>query len=152
MLHFRDEFGEGKQSVLHRQSGRYSNLGEGAIDQISQSYQASIQNGSSGPGHPHVASFDRSERERGGMNEITQLVREKPQPLIPRLGLAIRRHGVSLITEFRYGVGYGIVQAPVERSKLVYLDHRIALECQVGYCLAEIAVVVNDLLDRVAMV
>src|SRR6185437_3416725 len=152
MLHFRDEFGEGKQSVLHRQSGRYSNLGEGAIDQIFQSHQASIQNGSGSTGHPHVSRLDRGERERCGMDEVAQLVGEKTQPLIPRSGLTNGRHGVSLITEFRYGVGYGIVQAPVERSKLVYLDHRIALECQVGYCLAEIAVVVNDLLDRVAMV
>ncbi len=53
-----------------------------------------------------------------------------------------------LVRKFRDGIGDCVVEAAVQSSKFVYLDRRTVLECQFRYCLAEIAIVVNDLVNR----
>ena len=55
---------------------------------------------------------------------------------------------MALESEFRDGIGDAVVEAAVESSKFVYLDRRTALKCQIRYCLAQIAIVVNDLVNR----
>jgi hypothetical protein len=46
-------------------------------------------------------------------------------------GLTVRHGKIALITEFGDGIGNGIVQTPVEGSKLVYQKWGIALEREV---------------------
>jgi len=56
---------------------------------------------------------------------------------------------VALKAELRHRVGDGIVQAPVQGPELHHGKGRIPLERQVGDGLAQVAVVVDDLVDGV---
>jgi len=49
---------------------------------------------------------------------------------------------------FRDGIGDAIVETAVESSKLIDLDRHTPFECQIRYGLAQIAIVVNDLVHR----
>ena len=82
------------------------------------------------------------------MNEIAQLVREKSQSFIQGLDAIVFHQGTALKGIFRDGIGDTIVETAVESSKLVYLDRHAALEREIRYCLAQIAVVVNNLVNR----
>ena len=85
------------------------------------------------------------------MQEVAQLVCEKSQPFIQRLHAVVGHVRVALVRVLGDGLGDAIVETSVERSKFVYCDRRIALERQVRDGLAEIAVVMNDLIYRKAL-
>src|SRR5579864_6206843 len=74
---FGNEARKGKQPVLDRQSGCNSNLSERAIDQILQTYEASIQYARRSSGYSDIARLDRGNRERRRMDEVAQLVRKE---------------------------------------------------------------------------
>ena len=50
--------------------------------------------------------------------------------------LTIRHDKIALVTEFGDRVGNGVVQTTIKRSKLVYLEWRIALIREIRNCLA----------------
>lgn len=54
---------------------------------------------------------------------------------------------VALKTELCDSVGDGIVQTPIQGAELPDGEWRISLKCQISDCLADVAVVVNDLVD-----
>ena len=64
------------------------------------------------------------------MDKVPQLVRKKSQPFIEVAGLGIGKDRVVLVAEFRYGVGDRIVQASIERSKLIDLDRGVELNAR----------------------
>ena len=70
---------------------------------------------------------------------------------IQRLSAAIGHVRIALVRVLRDGLGDSIVETSVERSKFVYLNRRVALECQVRDGLAQIAVVMNHLIYRKAL-
>ena len=82
------------------------------------------------------------------MNEISQLVREKSQPFIQGLDAIVLHQRIALKGIFRDSIGDAIVETAVESSKFVDLDRHAAFKCQIRYSLAQIAVVVNDLVNR----
>ena len=65
-------------------------------------------------------------------------------------GLPVRRCKIALVAEFGDGIGNGIVQTAVERPKLVYEKRRIALIGEISYGLAQVAIIVHNLVDAVA--
>jgi hypothetical protein len=85
------------------------------------------------------------------MDQVSQLVREARQSLLCRLRRSVGQSRVAPVGEFRDGGSDRVVQTTVKRSKLVYLNGLIALERQIRYRLAKIAVAVNDLLYREAL-
>ena len=85
------------------------------------------------------------------MDEVPQLVREKSQPFTQRLNAIVRHDRKALVGVFRHSIGDAVVEAAVERSKFIYFDRRFDLECQIRDGLAQIAVVVNDLIHRKAL-
>jgi len=58
---------------------------------------------------------------------------------------------ITLMGKFGHRIGDGVVEATIERPKLVDLDVRIELESEVGDRLAQVAVVVNDLVHGEAV-
>ncbi|MBG6077089.1 hypothetical protein IWX85_002933 [Polaromonas sp. CG_9.11] len=65
----------------------------------------------------------------------------------------LRRDGrIALGAEFAHGIRNGIVQATVQGSVFVDAERRIPLEGQVGDGLAEVAIVMHDLVHTVAKV
>jgi hypothetical protein len=79
---------------------------------------------------------------------ISQFVREKSEPLIQGLDAIVVHQRTALKRILRDGIGDRIVKTAVESSKLVCLDRRATFKCQIRYRLAEIAVVVNNLINR----
>ena len=75
-------------------------------------------------------------------------MREKSQPFIQGLDALALHQRIALKSEFRDGIGDAIVETAVESSKFVDLDRRAAFKCQIRYRLAEIAIVVNNLVNR----
>jgi hypothetical protein len=82
------------------------------------------------------------------VNQISQLVREESQSFIQGLDAIVFQQRTALKSIFRDGIGDSIVETAVESSELVYLDRRAALEREIRYRLAQIAVVVNNLVNR----
>ena len=62
-------------------------------------------------------------------------------------GLPVRNSEIALIAEFGDCIGNGIVQTTVEGSKLVDQKRRIALVGEICNGLAQVAIVVNDLVN-----
>jgi hypothetical protein len=82
---------------------------------------------------------------------ISQLVREEADPLVQHRVHPVRFGGLLLIAEFGDGYGDGVIQAAIQRAELVDLDRGGHFERQVGDRLAEVAVVVHDLVHRESM-
>src|SRR3546814_7357395 len=61
--------------------------------------------------------------------------------------LPIRLQCVVLVGVLRDGVGDGVVEAPVERAKLLHREGHIVRQRQVGDGLAQVAVVVDQFLE-----
>jgi hypothetical protein len=57
---------------------------------------------------------------------------------------------VALGDELGHGIGDGVVEASVQRPELDDRERRVALDRQVGDGLAQVAVVMNHLVDGVA--
>src|ERR1700735_1989583 len=95
-----------------------------------------------------MAGFGCGKRKHCRAKKVAQLVREKSVLLIRLARLLIGDRVVSLLAEFGDCVGDGIVQAAIERSKLVYLKRGVTLECEVRNRLAQVAVVMDDLVNR----
>ena len=81
------------------------------------------------------------------MHEIAQLMRHGSQAFIQRPDPFSLRFRFSLVRVFRNSIGDAIVETAIERPKLIYLDRRTALESQIRYRLAQITVVVNNLVN-----
>ena len=58
---------------------------------------------------------------------------------------------IPLVRKCGDGIGNRVVQAAVEGSKLVYRDRRLVHECEIRYGLAQVSIVVNNLVDGEAM-
>src|SRR6185437_13381402 len=95
--------------------------------------------------------FDGREGESAGMNEVPQLVRKKSQPFIQRLNAIVGHDRIALVGIFCNGFGDAVIEAAIECSKLVYFNRRLAFERQIRNGLTQIAVIVNDLIYRKAL-
>ena len=100
------------------------------------------------PGCPDIACFDRHDGQRRRVQQISQLVREKSQPFIQRLDVLAFQQRMALKSVFRHGIGDAIVETAVESSKLIDRDRHAPFKCQIRYGLAQIAIVVNHLVNR----
>ena len=116
-------------------------FGERAIDEIVQGLQAAIEESSGTAADGNGAAFENAERQHRGIEVVAQLVRESPQALGSLVGQGLLAQSPVL----RDGLGDGVVETAVQRVKFVDRDLRVELECQLGYGLAQVAVVVNHL-------
>jgi len=74
-------------------------------------------------------------------------LRKKPQSLVGA-GIVTGKNIVALRVKLGGGDGDCIVQEAVQSAKLIIRDRGIKLDWEIGHGLAEIAVVVDDLLNR----
>ena len=145
---FINEIRKRHQFVPRQYSRGDSHVGKGSIYQRTQPDQGTLQYGSSCPGDPDIAQFYGSEGKSACMNEVPQLVRKKSEPFIQRLNVIVGPDRIALVGIFCNGFGDAIIEAAVECSKLVDFNRRLAFERQICNGLTQIAVVVNDLIDR----
>ena len=131
--------------ALRGHPDREAHFGERAIDDVAQADQAAIEHRAGGAAHAHVAAFDRGDREHRGVEQIAQLVREMTEALTHGLGAFGRDQIIALAAELGDGVRDGIVQAAIERAKLLRLERRVAFDRKLGDRLTEIPVIMHDL-------
>jgi hypothetical protein len=102
---------------------------------------------STAPVAPDVACFHGCNRKSRYVQMVSQFVREKTEPFVQGLYTNVLHEGIALKSVFGHRVGDAIVETAVESSKLVYLNRSAVFKCEIGYCLTEITVVVNNLLN-----
>jgi hypothetical protein len=142
-----DEIGERDQVASRKYPRCYAHVGQGTIYETAHPDQGTIQHGSRRAGRPNAAGFDRCNGKRRDVEMISQLVREKSQPFVQGLYASVLYQRIPLKSVFGHRIGDTIVETAVESSKLVYSDRSATFECEIGDCLTQIAVVVNNLLN-----
>ena len=143
-----NKIGEGHQLTSRKHSRCYAHIGQRAIYETSHPNQGTVQYGSRCAAHSDVARFDGCNGKSRDVKMVSQLVREKSKPFVQSLYAKVLDQRVALKRIFGHRIRDTIVETAVESSKLVYLDRSAAFECEIGYGLTEITVVVNDLINR----
>jgi hypothetical protein len=142
-----NEIGERNQVASRQYPRCYAHVRQGTIYETTHPDQGAVQHGSRCACRPNAAGFHRRNGKRRDVEMISQLVREKSQPFVQGLYAKVLYQRIPLKSVFGHRVGDAIVETAVESSKLVYSDRSAALECEIGDCLTQIAVVVNNLLN-----
>jgi hypothetical protein len=75
---FGDELGKGKDMMMARQAGRYSNVGERAIDQVTHPDQTAVEQGTRGAGKPDIARSEGGKRKARGIEQVSQFMAKVP--------------------------------------------------------------------------
>ena len=83
----------------------------------------------------------RLKREKRGIEQVAKFVRHLPQPLSLLRPSSLRREAGVLCQRFRDGG----VEAAIQRVEFFYGNRRILIEGELGDCLADVAIVVDDL-------
>src|SRR4029079_244077 len=91
---------------------------------------------------------DRGIRLGGDIDQPSVFVRKSSQPIAQASRLTVQRSLPSAI-EGRDRVRNGVVEAPVQRTKLVHRNARILLDRYLGDGLANIAIFVDNLINAV---
>lgn len=72
---------------------------------------------------------------------------KKPHFLVDFGGMLAGDDRVTLIAEFRHRIGDRVIEAAVQGPKLINLERHVSLEGQVGDRLAQVAVIVDHLVN-----
>lgn len=73
---------------------------------------------------------------------------EKPCALVRLNSIGLGIVGVALITVLGDGIGNSVVEAAVQGAQFIHLKRRTAFDCQIGDRLAQVAIIMHDLVDR----
>src|SRR5471032_511070 len=130
--------------------GRRLNLCQGMIDQVAQRRQTALQYGARCSRKPQISGFGSGKRKRCGSERVTQFMRKKSGLLIRLDSAFLIGSTVALVAKLCNRIGDRVIQATIERSELIYLKGRIALKREVRDGLAQIAVVVYDLINGIS--
>src|SRR5258708_7560506 len=120
---------------------------ERAINEIAHSQQAAIQHSTRRSTQAHIAPLEGLDREHGRSDQVAQFVRERAEGLIRGLAFFIGDVLTAYAPKLGDRAGDGVVEARIENAKLSYGNRRLFLDSQFGNSLAEIPVVVNNLVD-----
>jgi hypothetical protein len=120
------------------------------VDQTLHRAKAAFEHRTGRSANWEPARLQRCERELGHVQVVAQLVGEKTQPLVLLLGLSSCHLEVALGSELGHRVGNRIVQTAVQGAELIDRKRGIPLDGQVSDGLAQVPIVMNDLIDRVA--
>src|SRR6185369_15570183 len=92
----------------------------------------------------HMPVANGFEGKHGRVQMIAQLVGEHTEALVFLAG----NFELALLRELRDRSGNRIVEAEVERPEVAARDGRSGIDSELGYGLADVAIVVHDLSDR----
>src|SRR5471030_2163132 len=132
--------------------GRRANLCQGMIDQVAQRCQAALQYRARCSRKPQISGFGRGKRKRCGSERVAQLMREKSGLLVSLDSAFLICSRIALVAKLCNRICNRVVQAAIERSELIYLKRRIALKREVRDGLAQVAVIVYDLINGIPKV
>jgi len=129
--------------------GRRANLRQGMIDQVAQRCQAALQYRARCSRKREISGFGSGKRKRCCSERVAQLMRKKPGLLVSLDSAFLIGSRVALVAKLCNRICDCVIQAAIERSELIYLKGRIALEREVRDSLAQVTVVVYDLINGI---
>ena len=97
------------------------------------------------PRHANIPRLQHFERHERGVHQVPQFMGQEPEALAPACGLAIDARLIALTPVLGHRARDGIVQASVQRPKVVGADRCVQFHRQFGDGLTDIAIVVHDL-------
>src|SRR5690242_43746 len=106
-----------------------------------------MENRSGAAGDADISRLEDLEREERGMSQVSQFVREIPEPFAGPCGLSIQGGLISSASVLGDGTGDRVIQASVERPKVLGADRRLQLNSEFGDGLTDVTVVVHNLGD-----
>jgi hypothetical protein len=125
-----------------------ADLDEGTSNEGERCQKAAMKHGARAPTTPTFPVFSTS----NAMSEVFIRFRnswaKNPKALAPACGLSINARLISLTAVLRHRACDGIIEASVQRPKVVGADGSVQFHRQFGDGLADVAIVVHDLRHR----
>jgi hypothetical protein len=103
-------------------AGREAHLGEGAIDRVAQAQQAAPEHGARAPVDANRRRFQDCKGRKRRMGQIPQLVSQEAEAFGCARSSLVDERTLSLPRVLRDGAGDRIVEALVERAKVLGRD------------------------------
>ena len=104
-----------------------------------------MEHGAGAPGDADIPRLEHLERDDRGVDQVPQFMREEPEALAPACGLAVERGLIAFAPVLGDRARDRVVEAPVQRAKVVRADGRVQFHGQLGDGLTDVAIVVHDL-------
>jgi len=104
-----------------------------------------LQHAGGGPAESDISRLERLERLHRGLGHVSRLMRQKPETLASAGGLALEGRLVSPGPILSQRPGNGLVQAQVQRTKIIRADGGVQFDGQAGHGLTDVAIVLHDL-------
>ena len=101
-----------------------------------------------GPGAPRdsdIARLEHLKRDHRGVGQIAQFMSKEPEAFVPASGLSIDAGLRAFAPVLGDRARDGVVQAVVQRAKIIRADGRVQFHGQFGDGLTDVAIVVHDL-------
>jgi hypothetical protein len=95
--------------------------------------------------HPNIPRLQNLERHERRIHQVPQFMGEEPEALAPAGRFPVDARLISLAPVLGHRARDGIVQASVQRPKVVGADRCVQFHRQLGYGLTHIAIIVYDL-------
>ncbi len=120
-------------------------LGKRPENQRLYSYKAAMEHRARAPADSNIPGLENVKRDDRGVGQVPQFMSQEPQPLTSARVFAIESGLVGDASVFGDRVGDGVVQAAVQRTKVLGADWRVHFDRQLGDSLADVTIVVHDL-------
>ena len=104
-----------------------------------------MQHGAGASPDANIPGLQDLERHERRVQQVPQFMGEEPEPFGPACGFAVDARLIALTSVLGHRARDGIVQASVQRPKVVGADRRVQFHRQFGDGLTDIAIVVHDL-------
>jgi hypothetical protein len=124
---------------------RKAKLGERPAHQRAQAQQAPLEHGAGASRDTDVPGLQDFEGDDRGVDQVAQLMREKPEALGFARGFGVDGGLIALTPVFSDGARDRIVQAPVQGAEFIRADGHLSLHRQVGDGLTDVAIRMHDL-------
>src|SRR4029453_6002634 len=104
-----------------------------------------MEDGSGASCDANVSRLQNFERHERGVEHVSQFMSQEPRALAPTRGFSIEGRLILFASELGAGARDGVVEASVQRAKVIGADGRVLFHCEIGDGLTYVAVIVNDL-------
>lgn len=132
-----------------RHPGDQAYLRQRSFNDVAQLFQGFRERRGRGTRRAYVPALNGGERLEGYIHQSALLLRQCTKPGV-QVRCLIEERVLPLIPECRYCVGNGFIETAVERAELVCRNGCVFLDGQVRNGLANVTIVMHDLVDRVS--
>ena len=122
-----------------------TDFGERPTQETAYAHKAALEHSGGAPAGARIPSLDHFERDDCGVGQILHLVRQEPEAFVPTRRLAVEGGLSAPEPELGDGARDSVVEAAVQRSKVVRAYWGVQFHSQAGYGLTDVSIVLDDL-------